>query len=211
MKDINKIDYFQSIISILGELPKYKHIDELKKEVEYLIECLDQNQDYDFEKFLDFAYDFIWLVISMGSIKKYIDKISLLCIIHCQVTDIYIKFHIYRDVGEYFYKNWEVYAKYQNVTSGEFIFNYCINQYLKLINKGIDLGYISDKIKKDKYLSSSDGFYTRQAVVLWLYDNIFSKKENSLDFLEPFKSDDDFIRKEINRVNIRNSKNTKSA
>jgi hypothetical protein len=211
MTDINKIDYFQSIISILNDLPKYKHMDELKKEVEHLIECLDQNQDYDLEKFLDFAYDFIWLVISMGSIKKYIDKISLLYIIYHRVGDIYLKFNIYHDVGKYFYENWEVYAEDEHVAVNDLIFNYCINQYSELINKGIKLEYISDKIKKDKYLSSSDGFYTRQAVVLWLYGNIFSKKENGIYFLESFKNDDDFIRKKIDHVNTRNSKNTKSA
>jgi hypothetical protein len=211
MTDINKIDYFQSIISILDELPKYKHIDELKKEVEYLIECFDQNQDYDLEKFLDFAYDFIWLVISMGCVKKYIDKISFLYIIHYRVKDIYLKFKIYHNVGEYFYENWEIYARDENVDYGEFIFNYYINQYLELINKGMGLEYISDEIKEDKYLSSIGGFYTRRIIILWLYSNVFSKKENGLDFLESFKNDDDFIPKEIDRVNIRNSKNTKSA
>jgi hypothetical protein len=210
--NINEIDYFESIISILDKLPNYKHIDALRKETKYLIEYFNQNQDYDREKFFDFANDFIWLVISMGAVKKYIEKISLLCIIHWEVKDIYLKFNIYLDVSKYFYENWEIYAKDTNVTVSDFLFHYGIHHYLELINKGMELEYISDQIKNDKYLSSSYGFYTRKAVILWLYSNVLSRKENGLDFLEPFKNDDDTVRKKIDSVRIRNSKaTTKSA
>jgi hypothetical protein len=45
---------------------------------------------------------------------------------------------------------------------------------------------------------------------MWLYDNILSKQENSLSFLEYFGDTDDRIRKEIDHINKRNSKTTKS-
>jgi hypothetical protein len=194
------IDYLKSIISELDKLPKSRYTYNLIEKISSIIQDTHENQDYNLKKFLDFANDFVSLVISIGAMRKYTKEISLLYIINHDADKIYEKFNISYIVGEYFHENWETYVKDESTTINDLIFDYYLVKYLELVNKSVNLKYISNEIKKDKYLSSSNGFYTRQKLIIWLYEKFLSLKKSGISFLEYFRDYDDMIRKKIDRI-----------
>jgi|GEM_PF-4103637 len=182
--------YFNSLTNALHPYPPDKANDDLKDKVNHFIDSILKHGMYNAGEFLSFADSYICYSLKTPGIGEAIGAISLLCLIHCGVSEIYRRYNVSCRVGEYFLEHWKQYATGKNSTVSDLIlFYYWDEKYRAYMEKGLSSDEMSQTIIHDDYLSSEHGVYQRKVIIIWLYENYFSTREDGVNFLEKFAED----------------------
>lgn len=197
-------NFFDKLTNQLRDCPSSKDQEKLIDKASYFSNEITKNNGYNEDEFLAFSDDFIHYFTDKQRTDKAINAISLLCLIHCRVSDLYQKYNITYDIGRYFRAHWQQYAYDKNSTIIDLILFYYYKKYADQIGREFNYNKISQSIMHDEYLSSECGIYQKKTIILWLYNEFFSKTEYGIPFLETF-SDDSTIRKKISAIQQKNS------
>ncbi|TDB48841.1 hypothetical protein [Photorhabdus khanii] len=123
--------------------------------------------------------------------------IGYFCQIHFSIYELYYKYELAYKIGEYFSNHWRYYSQKKNSTISDLISNYYIMHFNNFIAHEPNELQCIDEINRQEYLTSESGLYQKKAIILWLYDNYFYKRNDGLSFLIQYEYDNTIKKKII--------------